>query len=326
MGNRAFVFPGQGVQRVGMGADVMEHSAAAKQVYATADAVLDMHLSALSVEGPQQTLTETRNAQPAIFTASVACLAAYLEACGVESVAELPEALQPALVAGHSIGEFAALYAAGAISLEDGLRLVRARSELMQRAVADLPGKMVAIIGVSPQVVLQLCARARSADVESIVSIATFNTPQQVVIAGDVAGVDRATALLKERGARRVVPLKVSGAFHTQAMVSVQAEWHAVVADAPLRPANIPVVANATANIVTAADALRQELALQLTSPVRWAATIDILMRRNLDPIFEFGPGAVLTRMIGNVATDTRAVSIDSFAGARREAAAGLAA
>ncbi len=309
-----------------MGADVMEHSAAAKRVYATADAVLDMPLSELSVEGPQQTLTETRNAQPAIFTASVACLAAYLEACSVESVAELPEALQPALVAGHSIGEFAALYAAGAVSLEDGLRLVRARSELMQRAVADLPGKMVAVIGVSPQVVLQLCARARSANVESIVSIATFNTPQQVVIAGDVAGVDRATALLKERGARRVVPLKVSGAFHTQAMASVQAEWHAVVADAPLRPANIPVVANATANIVTAVDDLRQELALQLTSPVRWAATIDILIRRNLDPIFEFGPGAVLTRMIGSVATDTRAVSIDSFAGACQEVAAGLVA
>ena len=295
-----------------MGADVMEHSAAAKRVYATADAVLDMPLSELSVEGPQQTLTETRNAQPAIFTASVACLAAYLEACGVESVAELPEALQPALVAGHSIGEFAALYAAGAISLENGLRLVRARSELMQRAVADLPGKMVAVIGVSPQVVLQLCARARSVDVESILSIATFNTPQQVVIAGDVAGVDRATALLKERGARRVVPLKVSGAFHTQAMASVQAEWHAVVADAPLRPANIPVVANATANIVTAVDDLRQELALQLTSPVRWAATIDILIRRNLDPIFEFGPGAVLTRMIGSVA-HRHSGSIDRF-------------
>ena len=139
MGNRAFIFPGQGVQRVGMGADVAEHSAAAKRVYSTADAILGMELTALSFEGPADTLTETCNAQPAIFTASAACLAAYLEACGAETVSGLPDALQPALVAGHSIGELTALYAAEALALEDGLRLVQARGELMQRAVADTP-------------------------------------------------------------------------------------------------------------------------------------------------------------------------------------------
>ena len=195
-----------------------------------------------------------------------------------------------------------------------------------QRAIRYLPGKMVAIVWRIAPGCLASAPEARSADVESISKHCHFNSAS----AGFLSRADVAewTGRLRTQGggARRVVPLKVSGAFHTQAMASVQAEWHAVVADAPLRPANIPVVANATANIVTAADALRQELALQLTSPVRWAATIDILMRRNLDPIFEFGPGAVLTRMIGNVATDTRAVSIDSFAGARREAAAGLAA
>ncbi len=312
MGNRAFIFPGQGVQRVGMGADVAEHSAAAKRVYSTADAILGMELTTLSFEGPADTLTETCNAQPAIFTASAACLAAYLEACGAETVSGLPDALQPALVAGHSIGELTALYAAEALTLEDGLRLVQARGELMQRAVADSPGGMAAVIGVSPQVVMQLCARARSTDSAGVVSIATFNTPQQVVIAGDNSALDRAVTLLKEHGARRVIPLKVSGAFHTDAMAFVQEEWKAVVEAATIMPPKIPIVANATANIVTTVDELRHELTVQLTSPVRWAATIDILLRRNLGPVLEFGPGAVLTRMIGSVATGTTAVAVDS--------------
>ena len=330
MGNAAFIFPGQGVQRVGMGADAAERSAAAKRVYAAANAVLGMDLAALSFSGPLKTLTETRHAQPAIFTASAACLAAYLEACGVESdfvedpAAGLPAALRPALVAGHSIGEFTALYAAGALSLEAGLRLVQARGALMQRAVADAPGGMAAVIGVSPQVVAQLCARARSADSASIVSIATFNTPQQVVIAGDAAGLERAIALLKARGARRVIPLRVSGAFHTRALAPAHAEWQAVVEAAPLAPPHIPVVANATANILTDVDAIRQELTLQLTSPVRWAATLDILLRRNLAPIFEFGPGGVLTKMIGSIAPAAGAVAIDSYRAAL-EAAEGVA-
>ena len=314
MGNRAFIFPGQGVQRVGMGADVAEHSAAAKRVYSTADAILGMELTTLSFEGPADTLTETGNAQPAIFTASAACLAAYLEACGAETVSGLPDALQPALVAGHSIGELTALYAAEALTLEDGLRLVQARGELMHRAVTET------------QVVMQLCARARSTDSASVVSIATFNTPQQVVIAGDNSALDRAIALLKEHGARRVIPLKVSGAFHTGAMASVQEEWKAVVEAAPLMPPKIPIVANATANIVTTVDELRHELTVQLTSPVRWAATIDILLRRNLGPVLEFGPGAVLTRMIGSVATGTSAVAVDSQQAVRRVTEAGLVA
>lgn len=312
MGNSAFIFPGQGVQRVGMGADVAERSPAAKQIYAAADAVLGKSLSALSFAGPVGELTETVNAQPAIFTASAAYLAAYLEACDAESVPALPGQLRPALVAGHSIGEFAALYAADALSLEDGLRLVQARGELMQRAVADAPGGMAAVIGVSPQVVMQACARARGTNPDSIVSIATYNTPQQVVIAGEREGLERAIALLKERGARRVIPLRVSGAFHTAAMASVQEEWSAKVAAAPIAPPRIPIVANATANIMDSAEALRHELTLQLTSPVRWAATIDILLRRNASPILEFGPGAVLTRMIGNIATNSPAVAMDS--------------
>lgn len=323
MKSRGYIFPGQGVQRVGMGADVAEHSPAAQQVYATADAVLGMEISTLSLEGPLQTLTETRNAQPAIFTASMACLAAYLEACGVADVSELPVALQPSLVAGHSIGEFTALVAAGAIAFEDGLRLVETRSALMQRAVEDTPGGMTAVIGVSPQVVMQLCARARSADPQSSVSIATFNTPQQVVIAGDKPGLASAVALLKEHGARRVVPLRVRGAFHTQAMASVQDEWKAAVETAPLMPPGIPIVANATANLLTTVDALRHELSVQLTSPVRWAATIDLLLRRNLDPILEFGPGAVLTKMIERVATASTAMSVDSPRAVRQAAEAG---
>lgn len=323
MGNSAFIFPGQGVQRVGMGADVAERSPAAKQIYAAADAVLGKSLSALSFAGPIGELTETLNAQPAIFTASAAYLAAYLETCDVDSVPALPGHLRPALVAGHSIGEFAALYAAEALSFEDGLRLVQARGELMQRAVADAPGGMAAVIGVSPQVVMQVCARARGTNPDSIVSIATYNTPQQVVIAGEREGLERAIALLKERGARRVIPLRVSGAFHTAAMASVQEEWSARVAAAQIVPPHIPIVANATANIVDTAEALRHELTLQLTSPVRWAATIDILLRRNVSPILEFGPGAVLTRMIGNIATNSPAVAMDSVQAIDKATAAG---
>ncbi len=318
MGDRAFLFPGHGVQRVGMGADVAEHSAAAQQVYATADAVLDMSVSALSFEGPREALIETRYAQPAIFTASAACLAAYLEACGAESIADLPRALQPALVAGHSIGEIAALYAAGALSLESGLDLVRARGELMQRAVADSPGGMVAVIGVSPQVVQSFCARARSQVAGGAVGIAAFNTPQQVVIAGGRDALQAVVAMLKAHGARRVIPLRVSGAFHTIAMASVQEEWRQVVDAAPIVAPRIPVVANVSAKIVTTASELRDELTVQLTSPVRWSATLDILLRRNFEPIYEFGPGAVLTRMIGSIASDTAALSIDSQQAVRK--------
>lgn len=322
MGSRAYVFPGQGVQRVGMGADLAEHSAAAKGVYAAADAVLGMELSTLSFAGPLQELTETRNAQPAIFTASVACLTAYLEACGVEAVADLPEALQPSLVAGHSIGEFTALIASGAMSFEDGLRLVQTRSALMQRAVEEAPGGMAAIVGVSPQVVMQLCARVRSAEPQGSVHVAAFNTPQQVVIAGDQSGLDKALALLTENGAPRVFPLRVRGAFHTQAMASVQEEWSAAVEAAPIVPPRIPIVANASASFITTVDALRHELSVQLTSPVRWAATIDILLRRNLDAIYEFGPGGVLTRMTNSVASAGTAVSIHSTQAARQLAEA----
>lgn len=322
MGSRAYVFPGQGVQRVGMGADVAEHSPAAQRVYATADAVLGMEISTLSFAGPLQVLTETRNAQPAIFTASVASLNAYLEASGVEAVADLPDALQPTLVAGHSIGEFTALVAAGAISFEDGLRLVQTRSTLMQRAVEEAPGGMAAVVGVSPQVVMQLCARVRSTDPHSTVNVAAFNTPQQVVIAGDSSGLDGALALLKENGAPRIFPLRIRGAFHTQAMASVQDEWRATVNAAPLSPPRMPIVANASANFLTTVDALRDELSVQLTSPVRWAATIDILLRRNLELILEFGPGAVLTRMFEGIATARTAVSIHSPHAARQIAAA----
>lgn len=324
MGNRAFVFPGQGVQRVGMGADAAEHSAAAKRVYATANDVLGMDLAALSFGGPLKTLTETRHAQPAIFTASAACLAAYLEACGADSAVDLPEALRPALVAGHSIGELTALHAAGSLSLADGLRLVQARGELMQRAVTDAPGGMAAVIGVSPQVIMQICGQARSADESgrSTVGIATFNTPQQVVIAGDRAGLERAISLLKARGARRVVPLRVSGAFHTQALAPAQDEWRAAVEAAQFEPPRIPVVANTTANIITTVDAIRHELIVQLTAPVRWSATLDILLRRNLAPIFEFGPGAVLTKMIGSVSSRATALAVDSQQAVRQAAAA----
>ncbi len=323
MKSRGFIFPGQGVQRVGMGADIAEHSPAAQRVYAAADSILGMEISTLSFAGPLNTLTETRNAQPAIFTASVAFLAAYLEVCGVTAVSDLPRALQPSLIAGHSIGEFTALVAAGAIGFEDGLRLVQTRSALMQRAVEDVPGGMTAVIGVSPQVVMQLCARARSADSESVVGIASFNTPQQVVIAGEKAGLARAVAMLKEHGAPFLIPLRVRGAFHTKAMASVQDEWRAAVEAAPLVPPDIPIVANVSANLLTTVDALRHELSVQLTSPVRWAATIDMLLRRNLDPILELGPGAVLTRMIERIAPATTAVSVHSPRAVRQLADAG---
>jgi [acyl-carrier-protein] S-malonyltransferase len=145
------------------------------------------------------------------------------------------------------------------------------------------------------------------------VSIAAYNAPQQVVIAGDSVGLERAITSLKKRGARRVVPLRVSGAFHTKAMAAVQEEWQAVVEAAPLQTPRIPVIANATANIVSSVEALRQELKIQMTSPVRWAATTDILLRRNFDHILEFGPGAALTKMIAGIANADIPVSIDSY-------------
>ncbi len=312
MASSAFLFPGQGAQRVGMGADVLDHSPAAQHVFAVAAEVVGQDLATLCREGPQGALTETRWAQPTIFATSAAYLAAYLEHLEVESVSALPVEQRPVLVTGHSLGELTALYAAGALSLEAACALVWQRASLMHRAAELTPGGMAAVIGAAPQIVAQLCARVRARKPQRILSIANYNTPQQVVVAGDKESLQEVTDLLKADRTIRVIPLRVSGAFHTEAMAVVAEEWRAAVTRAPLTDAEIPLVANTTAQIIARQEDICAELVNQLTSPVRWTAILDLLLRRHLSPLLEFGPGDVLTSMIRRLAPQMTAMAVNS--------------
>ncbi len=228
----AWLFPGQGAQEVGMGRDVWEASPAAREVFETADRVLGYSLSQICFEGPDDRLRETEYTQPAIFTTSLACLAAAVEAGAV--------AARPAFTAGHSLGEYSALVAAGALSLEDGLRLLDTRARLMAEAGRSNAGTLAAILGMEEDAVRGIC-------VDADVDVCNYNLPNQTVVGGTRTNVERAIELAKERGAQRALELNVSGAFHSRLMRPAAEGLAGAVAAANVRPPEIPVVANATA-------------------------------------------------------------------------------
>ncbi|MBI3111645.1 MAG: ACP S-malonyltransferase [Ignavibacteriales bacterium] len=297
MSTIAFVFPGQGSQYVGMGKDLNEQSSAAQELFRHADAILNVPLSRLCFEGPEEELRQTKNTQPAIFLHSMALAMSYRGPRG-------------AMAAGHSLGEYSALVYAGALTWEDGLRLVRLRGELMQQAGVDRPGTMAAIIGLDPKTVVDACEKASEA---GIVQAANFNSPGQIVISGSVPGIRRAMELAKERGAKLVKELPVSGAFHSPLMESAQEGLKEALENTPIRDASIPVYANVTAQPVRDAGGIRQLLLQQLTSPVRWEESVAAMASAGASTFVEIGPGKVLQGLVKRILPNVALQGIDKY-------------
>lgn len=294
----ALLCPGQGAQKVGMGRDLAEAFPRARAVFEQVDEALGFALSTVMWEGPEQDLTLTHNAQPAILTHS---LAAY---------AVLADSLSPVVGAGHSLGEYSAYAAATALEIADAARLVRRRGELMFEAGQTRPGTMAAVIGLDPDHVVKICADASSE--ESVVVAANLNAPDQTVISGDPDAVDRAGTLLKDGGAKRVLPLKVSGAFHSPLMEPAERGLLIELEQVALNEPDFPVVANATAEPVHDVAGARQGLGAQLTSPVRWVASMQRLaeVAGNDATFVEIGPGSVLSGLLRRIVPGATAIPL----------------
>ncbi len=303
----AWVFPGQGSQFVGMGYDLYAHDRTARQVFEQAEAALDLNLARLCFEGPETELTATENAQPALLTMSVAALR-MLDGLAHEEQAFL----HPAIVAGHSLGEYAALVAAGALDFVTAVRLVRRRGELM---AAAREGTMAAIIGLDELILDQVCRDVsilfrQETHIDHAVVIANYNAPGQFVISGIPAAVKRACSLAKERGAKRALPLKVSAAFHSPLMSDAAHEMAAAVNQATVMDVRTPLVANVTAEAVMAAEDIRHELISQIVEPVRWIASIRYMLAQGISTFVEIGAGNVLTGLIKRIAPDAQTVNL----------------
>lgn len=277
------LFPGQGAQHVGMGRELADAHPVAARTFEEADDVLGFSLSRLMWEGPAEALTSTENAQPALYAHSTAAFRAVRERLGPVAAA-----------AGHSLGELSAHCAGGTWSFADGLRAVRRRGELMARANDTAPGTMAAVLGMELKAVAELCDEAREAGM--VVVPANLNAPGQVVVSGEVAAVERLADAAKERGARKVVALDVSAAFHSPLMGPVADEFGERLAATPMKPPAFPVVSNVTAEAVPEdAGSIRELLVRQLTSPVRWAECVARMLELGASRFVELGPGKVLT-------------------------------
>ena len=296
MSKTAFIFPGQGAQYVGMGKDLYDQFPEAREVFDAADSILRFPLSKLCFEGPEEELVLTANTQPALFVTSMACLR-LLE----------KHDIKPDVTAGHSIGEYAALVAAGVLEFEDALPLVRKRGELMQEAGRKRPGTMAAIIGLDADEVELACSRA---DDIGIVDVANYNSPGQVVISGEVKAVEAASQYAKEMGARKVIPLSVSGAFHSRLMADA-AEKLAIELNRPcFDNADIPVVANVTADFVYDVDEIRDCLERQIAGSVRWQESVARMVDDGVTLFVELGAGKVLSGLIKRIADSVEVANI----------------
>ncbi len=327
----AFLFPGQGSQAAGMGADIFETSPAARRIFESADEALGIALSDLCFHGPDDVLRETINAQPAIVTVSLALLAA-LQASLNEHTSSWSSPLVPSYTAGHSVGEYAALVASGALQLKDAIRLVRERGRLMHYEGTVCPGGMAAVIGMDEGPLEEVCQEATAQAVVNLprdahpgqgrVSIANFNAPGQIVISGEQAALSVAMELAKARGAKRVIPLAVSGAFHSPVMQPAAVGLAQAIEQTEVHDASIPIIGNMHAKPLTKAQEIREELAQQIAAPVQWTRTIEYLAGAGVTIFLEIGPGQALTGMVKRIAKGVTTLNVSS--GADIEKVAGI--
>ena len=314
----AWLFPGQGAQRVGMGRDLYAEFPAARALFDRADAALDRPLTQIIFDGPEDLLVQTVNAQPAIVVTSLAALAAAEEEHG-----PLPA---PAFMAGHSLGEYTALIATGALPFEAGLRLVQKRGRFMQEANAGQPGTMAVIMGLAEDVVQAVCD-------ETGAELCNINSDQQIVVGGSREAVARAMDLAKARGARRALALRVSGAFHSSLMNPAEARMRLELARVPFSAPRVPIVANVSAHPLRDVPHLRDELATQVCRVVRWRQMVEYMLGQGVETFLEFGPGSVLTSLVKTIAHDAAAAhdsaptlqNINDAASARLHGAAAAA-
>ncbi len=304
----AFIFPGQGSQYVGMGQALAQAFPEARAALDEADAALGGGLLRLMSDGPEEELRRTANTQPAILAVSVAAHRVLVKEAGGRFQ-------QPAFYAGHSLGEYSALVAAGALSLKDGVRAVRARGSFMQEAVPAGEGAMAAILGLDPLLVAEACKEAQAQEPGRVVEPANYNSPEQTVIAGHADAVDRAIAACKARGAKRALPLPVSAPFHCSLMSPVQPRLAEVLAPIQLKQPTAPVIANATAEPNTDPARIAQLLLSQVTSPVRWVETVQRMALSGVDTLVEIGPGKVLAGLVRRIDKSLRVYSVEDPAG-----------
>ncbi len=294
MNSTAFIFPGQGAQSLGMGSTIWETYGEAARVFDTASELAGYDMRALCTEGPIEKLSRTLYTQPALFTVEAA-ITDVLKAHGIT----------PSAVAGHSLGEFGAWYAAGGFSFEDGFHLVSERGRLMDNADPEGKGTMSAIIGLDAETVRGACE-----SVDGTVVVANYNSPQQIVISGEKAAVAAAGKILNDRGAKRVLPLKVSGAFHSPLMDNATAEFEEIVKQISFSDANIPVYANVTASKTTDTTQIKKLIVQQLTSSVRWTETVLNMITDGIEHACELGPGNVLAGLITRIDGRMTVVSV----------------
>ncbi len=296
---RAFIFPGQASQFVGMGKDLYEQFDPAKKYFDLANEILDRDLKQICFEGPEEELKQTYNTQPAIFVHSVI----IFELLKDKNI--LPEG-----AAGHSLGEYSALVAAGSLSFEDGLRLVKIRSELMYRAGKEKPGTMAALIGLTPEQVYELCKNLKG---DGIIQPANFNSPGQIAISGEIDVIRKAIEAAKDMGARKAVELVVSGAFHSPLMESAQEGLKDALEQTAFKDANVSLYPNVSANPIQNENQIRDMLYEQLSKPVLWQKSMENMIKDGYDKFYEIGPGKTLKGLLKRIDRSVLCIEIGTI-------------
>ncbi|MBN1188442.1 MAG: ACP S-malonyltransferase [Dehalococcoidales bacterium] len=297
----AFIFPGQGSQKTGMGRDLFENVTAAREVFEEADRVLDFPLSRLCFEGPEDDLRQTYNAQPALVTMSIACYRAALSRIGEDKI------ITPALLAGHSLGEYSALVLAGVLDFRSAVFLARERGRLMHEAGQSSPGAMAAILGMAEKDVAAICR-------ETGTWLANINCPGQVVVSGARENIEKAIEAAKAGGAARALPLQVSGAFHSPLMQPAVEGLSAVISKMSFNDPLIPVIANTSALPLIDSAGVKEELTRQLCNGVRWQDSMQYMIDQGISRFIEIGPGNVLTGLMKRINKDMKTLNVGNLA------------